>query len=94
MCLALMTFAETYIPGDIALYTIKTCMSSQGKDINSVCTNFHGAVRKVLDKVGKMYNHTGWTARNLNLNLTSLLVKLFQLNRCSITVINILIQDL
>jgi hypothetical protein len=60
-------------------------MSPQGKDTNSGCTNFHGAVRKVLDSVGKMYNHTGWTARNLNLNLTSLLVKLFQLNRYIIT---------
>jgi hypothetical protein len=43
--------------------------------------NFHAAVRKVLESIGKMYNYTEWSARNLNLNLTSLLVKLFQLNR-------------
>jgi len=86
-----MTLAEAYVPADTALHTIKTCMSPQGKDTNNICTNFHGAVRKVLDNVGKMYNHTGWAARNLNLNLTSLLVKLFQLNRCGITVVNILI---
>lgn len=66
-------------------------MSPQGKDTNSIFTNFHGAVRKELDNVGKMYNYTVWAARNLNLNLTSLLVKLFQLNRCVITAMNILI---
>jgi hypothetical protein len=86
-----MAFAETYVPADVALHTILTCLCPQGKDINSVFTVFHGAVQKVLDNVGKMYNHTGWAAGNLNLNLTSLLVKLFQLNRCSITVMNILI---
>jgi len=86
-----MTLVEAYVPANTALHANKICMSPQGKDINSVCTNFHGAVRKVLDNVGKMYNQTGWAARNLNLNLTSLLVKLFQLNRCDITVMNILI---
>jgi len=74
------------------LYTqLKHACLQHGKDTNSVCTNFLGAVRKVLDSVGKMYNHTRWTAKNLNLNLTSLLVKLFQLNRYGITVMNILI---
>jgi hypothetical protein len=86
-----MTLAEAYAVADTALQMIKTCMFLQGKYTNSGCTNFHGAVQKVLDSVGKMYNHTGWAARNLNLNLTSLLVKLFQLNRYSITVMNILI---